>query len=374
MTEQLGQPGTTRFYYTVCNSVALKALALIWLVYLFILSITLLGGSFKLFGQGFADAVFQATSNPLVGLFIGVLVTAIVQSSSTTTSLIVGLVGSGALSFENAIPMVMGANIGTTITNTIVSLAHISRGEEFKRALSGATMHDFFNLCSVAVLLPLQVRFNLIGATARWVESLFEGFGGMEFTSPLSAITKPVAKQILHASGDSGWLGTLIAFLLLFLALRYIVKLLKSMVLARVERFFHRYVFRTAALSFLLGMVLTAVVQSSSITSSIVIPLVGAGVITLEQIYPYLLGANMGTTITAFLASFATGSTEAVAVAFAHMIFNAYGIAIFWPLKKIRIGQAVKLSKATQRSKLIPIAFIGVVFFLIPVIVIYIMG
>jgi sodium-dependent phosphate cotransporter len=112
-------------------------------------------------------------------------------------------------------------------------------------------------------------------------------------------------------------------------------------------------------------------VQSSSITTSIVVPLVGAGVITLDQIYPYLLGANVGTTITAFLASFVTGSPEAVSVAFAHFVFNVYGICIFWPLKRIPIFLAKTLSKATQRSKLIPLAFILVVFFAIPGAIIY---
>jgi len=195
----------------------------------------------------------------------------------------------------------------------------------------------------------------------------------MSFSSPLGAITKPVANEIIISTGDSGWLSALIAFFFLFVALRYIVKTLKSLVLSRVERFFQRYIFRTAALSFILGIVVTALVQSSSITSSLVIPLVGAGVITLGQIFPYLLGANIGTTVTAFLASFVTGSPVAVAVAFAHLIFNIFGIAIFWPLKKIPIYLAVQLSEAAQKSKLVPFAFIVIVFFLIPGLIIFFM-
>ena len=366
-------PRATQFRRPYGYSLPLKILALIALLYIFILSITLLGGSFKLFGSDFAETFIQATSNPIVGLVIGILVTAIIQSSSTTTSLVVGLVGAGTLTFESAIPMVMGANIGTTLTATIVSLAHISRGDEFKRAFAGATVHDFFNLCAVIVLLPLQIQFNIVGATALWLQRMFEGFGGMKFSSPLAGITKPVAKEIMHATSDSGWLSALIAFFLLFIALRYIVKTLKSLVLAKVERFFNRYIFRTAALGFLLGIVITALVQSSSITSSLVIPLVGAGVITLEQIFPYLLGANVGTTVTAFLASFVTGSSEAVAVAFAHLSFNLFGIAIFWPLKRIPLFLAVRLSDATQRSKLIPLVFIAVTFFIIPGIIIFLM-
>lgn len=146
------------------------------------------------------------------------------------------------------------------------------------------------------------------------------------------------------------------------------------MVLAKVEIFFQRYVFRTPVLSFMLGAILTVMVQSSSITTSMVVPLLGAGVITMSQIYPYLLGANIGTTITAFLASFVTGSPAAVSVAFAHLFFNILGIMIFWPLRAIPMWLANKLSFMTQKSKLVPIAYMAVVFFMIPGLIIYLLG
>jgi len=362
--------------------VVLKLLTLFGLLYIFILSITLLGASFKLFGKDFAETIFQATSNPIVGLMIGLLTTSIIQSSSTTTSIIVGLVaasgsmagddGTIALTFEAAVPMVMGANIGTSVTNIIVSLGSISRGDDFKRAFAGSLLHDFFNVCSVIVLLPLQVYFNIIGGVALKLEEIFSGFGGLKFSSPLGAVTKPIANSVIHFTNDTGWLSALIALVLLFIALRYIVVVLKSMVLSRVEQFFQRFVFRTPILTLLLGIVLTAMVQSSSITTSLVVPLLGAGVLRMEQIYPYLLGANVGTTITAFLASFVTGSGEAVSVAFAHLMFNVYGIAIFWPLKRIPIWLSRKMAEFTQKSKIVPILYIIVVFFLLPGLVLFI--
>ena len=350
---------------------ASRLLALVALLYLFILSITLLGASFKLFGREISEGIFQATSNPIVGLMIGILATSIIQSSSTTTSLIVGLVASGMVSYSAAIPMVMGANIGTSITNTLVSLAHVSRREEFRRAFEASIVHDAFNLCSVAVLIPLQIQFNLIGASAARLQRLLTGFGGVTFDSPLAAVTKPVAGGIIHLSGDSAWISTLVAGALLFFALNGIVRVLKAMVLRKVEKFFQRYIFRTAALGFLVGVLLTVAVQSSSITTSLVVPLVGAGVLTIHQVYPYLLGANIGTTITAFLASFVTGSTEAVAVAFAHLLFNLFGILIFWPLRSVPLFFARKMSGWTLRSRLGPLVYIVAVFFLVPFCIIF---
>ncbi len=353
------------------DNVVLKIAAIIALVYCFILSITLLGVGFKLFGKGLTEALFTATANPLVGLAIGLLGTVLVQSSSTTTSLIVGMVGAGTLSFGAAVPMVMGANIGTSVTNTLVSLAHISRGDEFRRAFAGSTVHDFFNLCSVIVLLPLQIEFDIVGRSSHLVEAFFEGFGGLKFSSPLKVVTKPVAEMISQGVGDNGYLTVAVAVVLMMLSLRYLVKTMKSLVLSRIEQFFQRYVFRTPALGFVLGIFVTVLVQSSSITTSIVVPLLGAGVLTLQQIFPYTLGANIGTTITAFLASFATGSVEAVAIAFAHLIFNCYGIIIFWPLKQIPITLAERLSALTMKSKLIPAAYLLIVFVLIPAMIIW---
>lgn len=358
------------------NNVALKLLATAGLLYIFILSITLLGESFKLFGSGFAETIFRATSNPVVGLMIGLLTTSLIQSSSTTTSIVVGLAASGVIGISEAVPMVMGANIGTSITNTIVSLGHLSRVEEFKRAFAGSVLHDFFNLCSVIVLLPLEMAFGIISRAAIAFEELLRGWGGLKFTSPIKAITKPAAKLILHETGDVGWIGALIALLMLFFALRYIVKILRSLVLSRVERFFQRYIFRTPALGLLLGLFITVIVQSSSVTTSLSVPLLGAGVLSLHQIYPYLLGANVGTTITAFLASFAaTGSTAAaVSVAFAHLLFNVYGIVIFWPLQRIPIYLARTLAALTTRSRLVPILYIVTVFFLIPGVILLLTG
>ncbi len=353
--------------------VILKLLAMAGLLYLFLLSITLLGSTFKLFGKGFAETIFQSTSNPILGLMIGMLATAIVQSSSTTTSLVVRLVASGMIPLASAIPMVMGANIGTSVTNIIVSLGHISRRDEFQRAFAGSMLHDFFNVCAVAVLLPLESYFHMIEKSARVLQVLFSDFGGLKFSSFLGTITKPVATWIIHLTGDNPYVAVILALIMLFVALRYIVKVMKTLVLSRVEKFFQRYIFRTPILSFLLGVIITVLVQSSSITTSIVIPLLGAGVLNVIQIYPYLLGANVGTTITAFLASFVTGSADAVAVAFAHLVFNVFGIAIFWPLKRVPIFLAETFGKLTAISKLVPIAYIVVVFFVIPGLVIYFM-
>ena len=120
------------------------------------------------------------------------------------------------------------------------------------------------------------------------------------------------------------------------------------------------------------GVFLTISVQSSSITTSTVIPLAGAGVLTLRQIYPFTLGANIGTTVTALLASMTLNVTAMVA-SFAHLFFNIFGILLVYAnplLRDIPPKMSEKFSDLSQKSKLFPIMYLLVVFFLVPFLII----
>lgn len=347
--------------------------ALIALMYVFFVSITLMGDSFKFFGKGFAQQLVATTSSPFIGLFIGILATSIVQSSSTTTSMTVGLVAGGALDVAGAIPVIMGANIGTSVTNTLVSVGHISRPTEFKRAFAAATVHDFFNLLSVMVLFPLQVGTNFLGASSGFLANRFAHIGGFKLLSPLKAAVKPAVHWIAGLTGESGTIMLIVSVVLLFAALRYIVVNLRALVIGRVEQFFSERLFRNAGRAFMLGLVLTVMVQSSSITTSLAVPLAGAGILTLVQIFPMTLGANVGTTITAMLAALVTADIAAVTVAFAHLLFNIFGIIIIWPARRLPMFLASTLAQWSLRSKVLPIVYILVIFFLIPLVLITIM-
>lgn len=328
----------------------LRVVYFLLLLYLFFASIELMSSAFKLAGRGFAERLIAMVSDPVAGLLLGFVATGIIQSSSTTTTIVVGLVASGALSIELAVPVIMGANIGTTTTNTLVSMGHVTRPAEFQRAFSAATVHDFFNILAALTILPLEVAFHPVQHTAEFLEEVFEEVGGMSLASPLKVAVEPLADLVAGLLPHTIPLATL-ALAALFFTLRQMMKVMKGAVLARMERLFDRVLFRNDAASFTLGMVATATVQSSSATTSLVIPLAGTGVLSLRQIYPYTLGANLGTTITAILASFSTGSAAAVTVALAHMTFNLMGIAIFYPLSAIPIWLATRAGKLAARSR-----------------------
>ncbi len=357
----------------------IKILGVAACLYLFLVGIGGMGNSFKLFGKEFSQKILEATSSPLVGLFIGVLATTIVQSSSTTTSIVIGMVAAEAIGVRSAIFMVMGANIGTTVTAKLVSLGHITRKAEFRRAFAASSVHDTFNLTTVALVYPLEYYFRIIEKAATWMGGIFVEVTGI--TKPenyLKKITKPAVEGLSDLFNNIPWLVLLVSVTITFFMLWGIVKLLQSLVLKKLESFFDTYVFRNLAMSFIVGLVLTVMVQSSSITTSLIVPLAGAGVLRLQQIFPFTVGANIGTTITGLLAALAVAGQPDIdpslvlagaTVAFAHFLFNATGSIIFLPFKKMReipVHVAEWLAEACLKNRIIPIVLIVLVFYLIP--------
>jgi sodium-dependent phosphate cotransporter len=364
----------------------LKILGVFTCLYLFLIGIGGIGAAFKGEFKETAAKLLEATQSPIVGLFLGILATTIVQSSSTTTSLIVGLVAAGAVDVGGAIFMVMGANVGTTVTAKIVSLGHITRKAEFRRAFAASSVHDTFNVITVAIMLPLEYSFHILERMARYMGSIFVEVTGV--TKPENYLKK-VTKPVIEWMGDmlnSELALLIVSVVITFLMLYAIVKLLQSLVLKKLESFFDSYLFRNAAIAFVVGLCLTVMVQSSSITTSLIVPLAGAGVLRLQQIFPFTIGANIGTTVTGLLAALAAASAvtvmpgeeipkEVVAgatVAFAHLLFNCAGAMIFLPFAPIRnlpILVAEWLAELCLKNRFIPIAFIVLVFYIIPIIV-----
>jgi sodium-dependent phosphate cotransporter len=312
----------------------------------------------------------MTTNNPIVGVFIGILATSVMQSSSSTTSITVGMVSGGVLTIESAVPIVMGANVGTSVTNTLVALGHINHSEEMKRSFAASTVHDVFNLLSLLVLFPLQYFTGFLSRSAVIMGSEFQDLGGIQLFNPLKIATTPIIGILERFLGNYPWFLLIASVFLLFLTLKCLMTLLKGYVLPKASFLFDRMLFKTALRAFLLGLLITMGVQSSSIVTSIVVPLAAAGLLTLDQIFPYTLGANVGTTFTAILASLATANVNAITVAFSHLLFNIFGIMFWWPFRKLPISLARILGQLAERSKVIPLIYILMVFFIIPIAVI----
>ncbi len=355
-----------------------RALLVVALLYMFLVGVKLLEGGIKGLGSDFTDALFENVTNPVAGLAVGVLATVLVQSSSVTTSTIVGLVAAGVVDVETAVPMIMGANIGTTVTNTIVSLAHVRRSEEFRRAFTAATMHDFFNLMAVALLLPLEIATGVLAKTARNIASFIAGgeeLGG-SFDSPIKGAVNWAASRV-ESSFD--WvssnetsvavIGLVFGLAFVFFTLAFITKNMRVLVANRIERSLNAALARSGTVGIVVGMLVTIAVQSSSITTSILIPLVASGILIVRNAYPITLGANIGTTITALLAALGAGTVDGLTIAVTHTLFNVAGIALLFPWRRVRylpVRLAEGLADIAIRNRPIALLYVLLVFVILP--------
>ena len=358
-----------------------KAVTVLFLLFVFLLGVKGLGDGFKFLGEDLLQAFFTATENPFIGLMIGILGTTLVQSSSVSTSMIVALVAApeNPLPVANAVPMIMGTNIGTTVTNTAVSLAHMGRREEFRRAFAVATCHDFFNFIIVAVLLPLELMTGYLRQTAESLAALVSGFGGVTYSSPLKTSLKvafqPVvdgSKLLFETPRAQGVLIIILSGVLIVAALLLLVKVMRSAMQSRVEVFITQFLGQSAMLSILVGIIVTVMVQSSSITTSLLVPLAGAGLIRLAQAFPITLGANIGTTVTALLASMAASGENAqsgVVIALVHFLFNITGTVMVYPIPAIRrlpLAAASRFADFAVRSRKWAVAYVLFLFYGLP--------
>ena len=352
----------------ICYKIVLD----LFFLYLFLTSISMMSYAFKGFGAQFAENLIRTTANPFTGLAVGILVTSIVQSSSTTTSMVVAFTASGVLTIRNAIPIIMGANLGTAVTSTIVALGSITRKEEFKKAFAGATLHDFFKILTIIILLPLELLFHPLEKMARLMSTLFCDLGCINIVSPIKAITQPLIgfldnllTNIFNLPLKTASLAILIiSFFLLFSSLYYMVKIMKSLIVGKADNI----IAGRGILAIATGLIFTAIIQSSSVTTSLLIPLIAAGILSLENAFPIILGANVGTTITALLASL-TGNIAGITVAFVHLLFNVFGILILYPFqftRSIPLKLARGLASKCAQSRKYAIIFILSVFYLIP--------
>ncbi|MEA5446334.1 Na/Pi symporter [Gammaproteobacteria bacterium AB-CW1] len=353
-------------------------------LYLFLSALNIMGSGLGTFGQesDWLTRAFAYGQNPFIALMGAVIVTAIVQSSSFTTALIVTLVATGEMTLGTAVFAIMGANIGTSVTAVIVALANLRIRSTFRRSFTAALIHDLFNLLTVAVLFPLEWITGLFhesgrGFITRAAASLADLIGMEPVAnpnSPVRVITRPLVD-------GSNWLGATLmpnemaqglfvaglGLLLMFIGLVFMVKNLRGALLRHMDGLFRTYFFRNDLRSYGIGAVSTVMVQSSTITTSLMVPLAGAGVVPMKRLLPFMMGSNLGTTVTSVLAATANPVSAAVTVALVHVLFNLIGTAIWYPLRIVPMRIANWYGRIAGKSPRYAFFFLFLIFLAIPI-------
>ncbi len=374
----IAEPPIDRSQPTNQSNKLLQWISILLLVYLLIAAVGMMGTGFKTATGERAEELFAFATNPFLGLIVGTVATALIQSSSTVSSIVVGLVA-GGLPVGTAIPVIMGANVGTSITNTLVSLGHVGDKSEFKRAFAAATIHDFFNLLSVVIFLPIEILFHPLEKMAHLLAENLVGGGSMSVKDLnfVKATTAPIVHlfegitQFLPAPFN-GIVLIILGIALIFLTISFVGKLLKILMVGRAKEILHTAIGKGGIGGIAAGTLMTVLVQSSSTTTSLMVPLAGSGVFRLEQIYPFTLGANIGTCITALLAATSVSGAEAVPaleIAMVHLLYNTLGVIVIYGIPflcPLPIVCATNLATVASEKKSIAFAYIIGVFFVIP--------
>ncbi|MEE9391556.1 MAG: Na/Pi symporter [Planctomycetota bacterium] len=355
-----------------------RVIGMFGLLYAFLVSIGLMSTAFKLLGQASANGLFEGLESPFAGFAVGILATVLLQSSSATTSLVVAAVSAGQLELDVAVFTIMGCNIGTTVTNTLVSMGHVRHDAEFRRAFAGATMHDFFNLMAVLIFFPLEMATGVLKSAAGWTSHLLAGDDSMggKMPNPIKSgvkfVTEPLKSFVTEDLGFGTTTGGIIllvlALTIVFFSLIFITKTMRSLMAERLEKTLNKILARSGIAAIAIGAILTISVQSSSIVTSLMIPLFAAGILKLENGFPVTLGANIGTTVTALLAAL-TGSVDGLTIAFVHLFFNLSATLLIYPipaLRRIPVRLAVKLADVTASNRLYALAYMIIVFVILP--------
>ena len=494
--------------------------AVFFCIWVFLLTLAIMGTGFKLLGGKDSAKMFDVADNPISALLIGVLSTVLVQSSSTTTSIIVAMVGADELSVNIAIFMIMGANIGTSVTNTIVAMGHFANQDDLRRGFAAATVHDIFNILNVCVFLPLNWIYPFLEKMTYEMAKDQKPCDGdkckkTEFLGPyISPYSKGVAsydkkvatyisqnwcagecgksfssdamKKIsaevctgtsdapncgnVHANFEGNWVDskgflvkkrapayivgtasgpaefhyskpascststkffsdetawtstvagslvtgtcyevcgskvktglcekrllkggltlkkwdmtdegagtflTIVSLISLCSCLFLIVYMLQIIMKGAAARMLQKVIGFNGYLNIAIGCFITIMVQSSSITTSTLTPLAAVGIISLKDMFPLTLGANIGTTLTGIMSATVITSNPVAGwqVALAHLFFNIFGTILWYPIPKVReipLRGARFLGHCTahpQYGSLFPFAYVTMVFFVIP--------
>ena len=253
---------------------------------LFLYGMDVMGKSLEKQAGGKLQSILaKLTANPLKGFLLGAAVTAIIQSSSATTVMVVGFVNSGIMQLRQAIGIIMGANVGTTVTSWLLSLTGIEGSSILVQLLKPTSFTPILAL--IGIIMRMTKKKEDIG-------TILLGFAVLMFgMDAMSAAVKP---------------------------------------LANVPEFTQMLtVFSNPILGVLMGALLTAIIQSSSASVGILQALSVTGAITYGNALPIIMGQNIGTCVTAMLSSIGANK-NARRAAMVHLYFNIIGVLVFLTL------------------------------------------
>ena len=369
-------------------------------IFLFICSLEGVKSGFKLIFAEWQSGILgmiDANTAPVTGLAIGILGTALVQSSSAVvaaTMVSMASMVTGGLSMESAmrfgVPMVLGANIGTTVTNTIVVFG-VKRGmtaREFGDTIPGVIVDDVYEALTIAIFFAVEMTTGFLSnITLRLgdffsevlnLESLFASFDKTIIDIIVKApIVKPLTGFMVSMLGPriGGVLLFVIWFAVIVFSMGLITKGLENLVELEWEDKV-KSAFSNSFRGFFTGFSITWLVGSSSIGTSLVVPFLATKVVDLRKAYPYLCGCNMATTIDlSQIYGYIAGGVVGLMLGSAHVLLNIMALTLWLvsPLRFVPVMIAEKIGEMIQENQNAGVSlalWVVFIFFVVPIAII----
>lgn len=373
-------------------------------VFLFICSLEGVGYGFKLMFKEWAKVILSMVESgvaPFAGLAVGVLATTLLESSSavvaTTMVSMAGMVASGlplSSAIRFGVPMVLGANVGTTVGNTITLFAirRSTTREEFNSTIPGVVVDDIYEFLTICLFFPLELATGFLSKTATSLG--FFLFNILKLEKVLSIfentiidiliedpIIKPMGEFFVNIFGPrfSGILLFAFWFVVVVISIDFLIskglkKLIQSDWAENVTS-----AFSSPFKSFATGFSITWLVGSSSIGTSLAIPMIATRMVKLDEAYPYLCGCNIATTVDlAQIYGYIAGGIIGVMLGSAHVFLNILALLLWLvtPLRivPIRIAQGIGEFMSSRRySALLLLGYAITIFIIVPLIVILVL-
>ena len=370
-------------------------------IFLFISSLEGVKSGFKIifaeWQKGILDMI-TANTAPLTGLAIGILGTALVQSSSAVVAatmvsmsgmVTIGLPLEAAMRF--GVPMVLGANIGTTVTNTIVIFG-VKRGmtnQEFGETIPGVIVDDVYEALTISLFFIVEMTTGLISNTVLVLGDfltqtlgLEEAFAAFDKTIIDIVIKEPIVTPLKNMV--TGLFGVRVGGVLLFIIWFAVIVFSMGLITKGLENLIQtdwedkvKAAFSSPGRGFLTGFSITWLVGSSSIGSSLMVPFLATKVVDVKKAYPYLVGCNIATTVDlSQIYGYIAGGVVGVMLGSAHVMLNIMALLLWLvsPLRFVPVAVAEEIGRRIQENEnagLTLAVWVIVIFFVLPIAIIY---
>lgn len=352
------------------NEIIGKWAKFIFFLYTFIFSIELIKKTSVLLAPSVKGFLSEALT-PIKAVATGWFTTSIVQSSGAVGTMTATFAGNNIISLQTAVFIVIGAALGTTITALVISLVTVTQKKrDFRHGFEIGLCYAIFSAIIVSIAFLLEYFFQFVSRSSLFVVSLFgEKTSPFLFPDIVGFLTSPITNLLL--SKNNVFLVLLFAFAVLIFSLRYLSKSIINLFGGEenTKKKIGKY-FESKWKTYLLGVVLTGIVFSSSITIGLLVPLAASRLISLRKTIPFILGADLGTSTDILIAALIINKPLALATAVSYFILPIMAAIIFLPntnfLYKVTKYTSKKLIHISRKKAL----YFLLAFVLIPLLII----